>query len=446
MISSENRNEDEFRKLSYHLPDLIYQFTRRPDGTYCMPIASKGIENIFACTPEDVKDNFDAIGKVLHPDDAKRVLEDIEYSAANMSEFSCEFRVLLPGKPVQWILSRSSPEALPDGSVTWYGFNANITKQRNTLEQLTTLYKKQEAILKAIPDLVFVIGSDKIIYEYHSNVNDLLAAPPEVFLGKKYSDIIPGEATASMDAALAETNEKGMSTGHQYSLTLPAGHFWFELSVAPIEDDSSGIKKYLVISANITERKKKDDKIQQLSIAVEQSSTSIVITDLKGNMEYVNQFFIDITGYSREEILGKNISILQTGHTTIEEYATMWNTINSGHTWKGEFLNRKKNGELFWEEVTITPVRNKSGVIEHFLGIKTDITQQKRTAEKLRKIAWNQSHQVRGPLTDILGIINLMKMKISSEEKNMLLSQLEIAAHGLDKAIHEIVDETQDKN
>lgn len=257
MISSENRNEDEFRKLSYHMPDLIYQFTRRPDGTYYMPIASKGIENIFACTPEDVKDNFDAIAKVLHPDDATRVIEDIEYSAKHMSEFSCEFRVCLPGKPVQWILSRSSPEALPDGSVTWYGFNANITKQRNTLEQLTTLYKKQEAILKAIPDLIFVIGSNKIIYEYHSNLNDLLAVPPEVFIGKKYSDIIPGNASIVMDTALEEANKKDISTGHQYELSLPHGNFWFEISVVPIEDNSSDIKKYLVVSTNITERKKK---------------------------------------------------------------------------------------------------------------------------------------------------------------------------------------------
>lgn len=192
--------------------------------------------------------------------------------------------------------------------------------------------------------------------------------------------------------------------------------------------------------------KKKDDKIQQLSIAVEQSSTSIIITDLQGNLEYVNQFFIDITGYTREEVIGQNINILQTGHTTEEQYKFMWDSINEGNTWKGEFLNRKKNGELFWEEATITPVRNKNGIIEHFLGIKTDITHQKRTAEKLRKIAWNQSHQVRGPLTDIMGIINLMKMNISVEEKNMLLSQLELAANDLDKAIHEIVDETQEKN
>lgn len=444
MISSENRNEDKFRKLSYHMPDLIYQFTRRPDGTYYMPIASKGIENIFACTPEDVKDNSDAIAKVLHPDDATRVIEDIEYSAKHMSEFSCEFRVCLPGKPVQWIFSRSSPEALPDGSVTWYGFNANITKQRNTLEQLTTLYKKQEAILKAIPDLIFVIGSDKIIYEYHSSINDLLAAPPEVFIGKKYNDIIPGDASAVMDTALAETEEKGFSSGQQYELLLPAGHFWFELSVAPIDDHNSTVKKYIVVSTNITDRKIKEERIHQLSLAVEQSSTSILITDTDGNLEYANNYFFKHTGYTKDECIGRNLRFIQSGNTPVTTYQELWDTIKSGKSWKGEFLNKKKNGELYWEEAIISPVKDSQGVIKRFLSIKTDITAQKTTREKLRKIAWNQSHQVRGPLSDIMGIINLMKMEISPEEKDMLLNQLEIAAKVLDKAIHDIVDETKE--
>jgi signal transduction histidine kinase len=89
------------------------------------------------------------------------------------------------------------------------------------------------------------------------------------------------------------------------------------------------------------------------------------------------------------------------------------------------------------------PVRNEEGEIINFLAIKTDITKQKKTAEKLRKIAWNQSHQVRGPLTDILGIINLIKLDISTEEKEELLSQLEKAAKQLDEAIHDVIDETK---
>ena len=98
---------------------------------------------------------------------------------------------------------------------------------------------------------------------------------------------------------------------------------------------------------------------------------------------------------------------------------------------------------FFWEEVSISPVRNETGEIINFLAIKTDITKQKKTAEKLRKIAWDQSHQVRGPLTDILGIINVIKLDISTEEKIDLLSQLEKAAKQLDEAIHNVIDETK---
>lgn len=446
MISSENNKEDEFRKLSYHLPDLIFQFTRRLDGTYYVPIASKSIENIFGCTPEDVKESFDPIIKVMHPEDQPKILEAIEESANKLIDFAMEARITIPGKPVQWIFTRSSPEKLEDGSITWYGFSTDVTKQKLNLEKITALMQKQDAILKAIPDLIFVIGSDKIIYEYHSSVNDLLAAPPEVFIGKRYDDIIPGEASFVMDAALAETEEKGFSLGQQYELSLPTGHFWFELSVAPIKDNSSTIKKFIVLSSNITDRKIKEDKIHQLSLAVEQSSTSILITDTDGNLEYANSYFFRHTGFKKEECIGRNLRFIQSGNTPITTYQELWDTIKSGKSWKGEFLNKKKNGELYWEEAIISPVHDNLGNIKRFLSIKTDITIQKATREKLKKIAWNQSHQVRGPLTDILGIINLMKMEISSEEKNMLLSQLEIAAHGLDKAIHEIVDETQDKN
>ncbi len=443
MGSIEKYSEDEFRKLSKHLPDLIYQFTRRPDGSYFVPIASKGIENIFGCTPEDVKDNFDAIAKVIHPEDAERVINKIEYCALHLTEFEIEFRVCIPGKPIQWILSRSTPEKLPDGSITAYGFNANITEQKIALAKQESLAKKLEAVLKSIPDLVFEVGQDRTIYEYHSSVNDLLAAPPELFIGKKYNEIIPNDASAVLDNAILETNEKGFSIGHQYSLELAQGLMWFELSVAPIKHDFDNERRYIVLSRNITERKQIDDKLKQLKHAVEQSSSSIVITDLEGNLEYVNQHFLTITGYSYEEVIGNNPRILNSGYTKKEDYKEMWDTIKSGGTWKGEFLNKKKNGKLFWEEVTISPVRNEQGEIINFLAIKTDITKQKKTAEKLRKIAWNQSHQVRGPLTDILGIINIIKLEISMEEKVELLSQLEKAAKQLDEAIHHVIDETK---
>jgi signal transduction histidine kinase len=126
----------EFRKLSLHVPDLIFQFTKRVDGSYFVPIASEGIINIFGCLPEDVVDSFDAIAKVIHPDDSERVINEIELSASNLTPFTCEFRVILPEKGIQWIYSNSTPEKLQDGSITWYGFNTNITIRKNAEELL----------------------------------------------------------------------------------------------------------------------------------------------------------------------------------------------------------------------------------------------------------------------------------------------------------------------
>lgn len=120
----------EFRKLSANVPDLIYQFTRKPDGSYCVPIASEGIRNIFGCSPEDVLDDFSPIAKVIYPEDTERVIREIEYSADHLTYFACEFRVHIPGKDIQWIYSNSSPERLPDGSITWYGFNTDITSRK----------------------------------------------------------------------------------------------------------------------------------------------------------------------------------------------------------------------------------------------------------------------------------------------------------------------------
>ncbi len=152
--------DNEFRKLSANLPDLIFQFTRRPDGTYCVPIASEGIKNIFGCTPEDVVDDFSPISRVIHPDDVERVIAEIEYSAKHTTHFTCEFRVKIPGKPIQWIYSKSIPEKLPDGSVTWYGFNANLTERKRVEEALRESEERFSKAYRTSP-ISFLIANNR---------------------------------------------------------------------------------------------------------------------------------------------------------------------------------------------------------------------------------------------------------------------------------------------
>ena len=139
----------QFRKLSSNMSDLIFQFTRRPDGTYCVPIASDGIKNIFGCTPEDVFEDFEPIARVILPEDVEKVINDIEYSAQHLTNYYSEFRVQIPGKPLQWNYSKSTPEKLADGSIVWYGIVSNITERK---QAEAALEKNRISLQKTLED------------------------------------------------------------------------------------------------------------------------------------------------------------------------------------------------------------------------------------------------------------------------------------------------------
>lgn len=134
----------------------------------------------------------------------------------------------------------------------------------------------------------------------------------------------------------------------------------------------------------IAECMRMEEQVRKLSLAVEQSPVTVIITDAEGNIEYVNPYFTELTGYTSEEVIGQNPRILKSGETPPEEYKRLWETITSGGTWRGEFHNKKKNGELYWESASISPITNPEGVITHFVAVKEDITGRKRSEEKLR--------------------------------------------------------------
>ena len=150
-----------------------------------------------------------------------------------------------------------------------------------------------------------------------------------------------------------------------------------------MHDNKGKIQGMVCMALDITERKRAEEQIQKLSHAIEQSPTTVVITDIDGNIEYVNPMFTQLTGYLYEEAIGKNPRILKSGKTSPEKYKSLWDKITSGREWRGEFCNKKKNGELYWELTSISPVKNPEGVITNYIAVKEDITQRKLTEERL---------------------------------------------------------------
>ncbi|HEY6837980.1 MAG TPA: response regulator, partial [Geobacteraceae bacterium] len=162
--------------------------------------------------------------------------------------------------------------------------------------------------------------------------------------------------------------------------------------------------------------------LRKFSLAVEQSPLSIVITDSSGTIEFVNPKFTQMTGYEPAEVVGRNTRILKSGETPPETYENLWSTITSGNVWEGEFHNRKKTGELFWEAATISPLKNSEGIITHFIALKEDITAQKKLEQQLRHaqkmeavgtLAGGVAHDFNNILTAIIGFGSLLDMKMA---------------------------------
>ncbi|TAN44798.1 MAG: diguanylate cyclase [Nitrospirae bacterium] len=162
---------------------------------------------------------------------------------------------------------------------------------------------------------------------------------------------------------------------------------FFDVSVQPVKNGNGSINQVIHISRNVTERKITEARMQKLSTAVESAADPIIITDREGVIEYVNASFEKLTGYSKEEAVGNNPKMLKSGSHDRQFYKELWETILSGRVYRNMFINKKKNGELYYDECTIAPLFDANGTLTHFVATAKDLTLQKQLEEKLRKSA-----------------------------------------------------------
>ena len=197
---------------------------------------------------------------------------------------------------------------------------------------------------------------------------------------------------------------------------------WLLTSKIPLTEENGEIIGLVGIGRDITEQKLAQEKILKLSKGIEQSPVSIEITDIDGIIEYVNPIFCETTGFTADEIIGKHARILRSDQMHPETYHDLWETIKSGGIWRKELLNKKKDGSLFWESVTLTSIKNDKGLITNYIAIKENISERKKMEAELIKakekaeesdhlksaFLANMSHEIRTPLNSIIGFSELL--------------------------------------
>ena len=223
---------------------------------------------------------------------------------------------------------------------------------------------------------------------------------------------------------------------------------------------------------DITARKLAENSLRKLSLAVEQSPSSIVITDLDAKIEYANAAFFKATGYSMDEAIGQNPRILHSGKTPKETYADMWAHLARGVVWKGEFINKRKDGSEYTESVLISPVRQPDGSVTHYLAIKEDITQFKRAQEEIYKLNEEleekvalrtaeleqakrnaeqanraksdflaaMSHEIRTPMNGVIGMIDVLQQSSLNPQQTEMANIIHDSAFALLAVIEDILD------
>ncbi len=238
------------------------------------------------------------------------------------------------------------------------------------------------------PIAYFTLDENDVILELNLAAANLLGGEREKLQRRPLTPFLSPDSLQALFASRAQALASGAPQTCELKIRPRGGPApaYVQAQIAAMKNpaDSRQIL-WRAVMMDVTERKRAEEEIRKLSRAVEQSQISVIIADAAGNIEYVNPKFCEVTGYSAKEAKGKNPRFLKAEGKSPEEYAELWRAITSGEEWRGEFHNKKKNGEPFWESTVISPIKNEQGTITHFVAVKEDITERKRMEEKLRE-------------------------------------------------------------
>jgi len=261
-----------------------------------------------------------------------------------------------------------------------------ITLQINNEKALKESEEKHRLLAENVEAILweFTIPQNKWTY-VSPQVKRILGYSSEEFTDLQFwIDHIHEDDRSWASKYCAACTAKGESHKFEYRFLKKDGSFMWLRDIVQIELLNDIPVKMRGLMIDITKRKLAEEQINQLSQAVSQSPATVVITDLNGDIEYVNPKFSETTGYSSEEAMSKNPRILKSEETSSEDYKELWETITSGKEWRGEFHNKKKNGELYWELASISSIRNENGMITHYLAVKEEITDRKKVEDALK--------------------------------------------------------------
>ena len=377
-------SEARYRRLVEGTPDVVYTFSSKRGGVYYSP----RVEQVLGYSMEHLYSHPFLWNESIHPDDRDRISETIREFELGKS-FDIEYRIQDVHGNWRWLQDRSIGRHLGIDEVLIEGVATDITERKLSEEALRESEERLRLSLQAanqgLYDLNIQTGAAIVNREYAQ----MLGYDPESFVETNTAWIErlhPDDRGITTKAYTDYINGLTPEYRVEFRQKMRDGNWKWIFSLGKVVEYSAEGKpqRMLGTHTDITERKQAEAELRKLSQAVEQSANAIVITDIAGKIEYANPKFSEVSGYSLPEALGQNPRILRSGEHDPEFYKNLWNTIKSGRVWRGKLHNRRKDGRLYWEDTTITPVYDAAHNLVNFIAIKEDITARKILEEAER--------------------------------------------------------------
>lgn len=336
---------------------------------------------------------------------------------------------LLDGDGKARFYSLTGQQISPGENVIYFEDITKLSESAKESERLSLIASHTGSLVIFTDAQRKITWVNRAFEEFTGYSHDEVLGKNPSFLQGEHTD---QDAVERMRIAMSEERS---FVEHVLNYTKSGREYWIKLEVMPIRSETGQLTGYFGVSSDVSEIRTRELQLGTFRSAIEQSPATVVITDTDGNIEYTNPAFTKITGYTKEEAIGQNPRILQSGDQPKEFYEKLWRTVLSGKQWEGIFRNRKKDGSLYWEFATIAPVLDARGRASKFIAVKVDITEQMDSRNSLESLASQlQRTQLHLDQTNELALIG-------SWECDLVTNQL---IHSkMTRCIHEVPEDRQ---
>ncbi|MFA7012514.1 MAG: PAS domain S-box protein [Desulfobacterales bacterium] len=438
-----------FKKLSSHVPGMIYQFMRRPDGAFCFPFASEAIQDVFGCSPQDVLDDFTPIARVIVPEDLDRFIESVESSARSMAFWECEYRVQIPGRPIRWMVGRSTPEKLPDGSIVWHGFNADITEHKELESKLIQAWESYRNFVENAMMGIRIVNSDgKTLYANRALL-DIFGFESAEELNATSVEKCYTPDSLEARRIRREKRRKGENAPSEYEISIVRKDGAVRhLEVFRKEIVWDGERHFQALYRDITQPKKVADELRRISriqsLILDNSAVGICLVRNR-IFEWVNPRIPEMLGLPLERVQGSSTRIFYSSATEYEEKGSRaYLALRKGAWFDFEVVMPRADGTFFTGRIrgkALQPKLPQEGSIWIF----EDITDQKK-AEELIEASLREKdillkeihHRVKNNLQVISSLLRMQARAVNEDrlKENCRASENRIRSMAL---VHEIL-------